>query len=75
MSEIMKRLAAGLNRQYGRVVGRPMPWRMIDALVTLEETLEKREDGPAPRPTAAPVDTPRQQPSATTPPPLPQTKR
>lgn len=38
----MKHLAARLHRQYGSMVRRPMPWRMIDALVSLEERLEER---------------------------------
>lgn len=42
MSEIVKHLAARLHRHYGSVVRRPMPWRMIDVLVSLEERLEER---------------------------------
>lgn len=43
MSDLLKHLAERLNRQYNAIVGRPMPWRMIDALSTLEEKLEERE--------------------------------
>jgi hypothetical protein len=40
MSQILKHLGDSLRRTYGTVVGRPMPWKMIDKLATLEEKCE-----------------------------------
>jgi hypothetical protein len=40
----MKNLGAELQRRFGALVRRPMSWRMIDALVTLEEACERREE-------------------------------
>jgi hypothetical protein len=44
MNEIMKNLGAELQRRFGALVRPPMSWRMIDALVTLEEACERREE-------------------------------
>lgn len=40
MTEIVKYLGDTLRRYYGTVVERPMPWSIIDKLVTLEEKAE-----------------------------------
>jgi hypothetical protein len=42
MNEVLTYLAERLRSHYARVVRQPMPWRMIDALSNLEETLEQR---------------------------------
>lgn len=44
MSEILKYLGASLRRTFGTVVERPMPWKMIDKLATLEEKCEGPEE-------------------------------
>jgi hypothetical protein len=44
MSEILKYLGDSLRRTFGTVVERPMPWKMIDKLASLEERCE-RTDG------------------------------
>lgn len=41
MNEILKSFGGALHRYYNAVLQRPMPWRMIDALVSLEETCER----------------------------------
>lgn len=41
MSDMLKFLGSELNRIYSAVVGKPMSWRMIDALVSIEEASEK----------------------------------
>lgn len=45
MNQVLKSLGAALRSVYGTIVLKPMPWRMIDRLATLEETCE-REDKP-----------------------------
>lgn len=53
MNEVLKYLGATLRRYYGVVVQRPIPWRMIDRLESLEERCERAAgdgDGAAPRP-------------------------
>jgi hypothetical protein len=42
MNGMLKYLSQTLNRYYGAVVQQPMPWKVIDKLVTLEEAEEKR---------------------------------
>lgn len=44
MTDIMKYLGGTLHRVYDAVVQRPMPWRMIDKLSSLEEAEEAREE-------------------------------
>ena len=44
MSDIMKYLGSTLHRVYDAVVQRPMPWRMIDKLSSLEEAEEARTE-------------------------------
>jgi hypothetical protein len=58
MSEILKYLGGTLHRVYGAVVQRPMPWRMIDTLVSLEEAEEeaRRRETTGGRGTAGPVN-------------------
>lgn len=52
MNEVLTSLGATLRRVYGAIVRKPMPWRMIDTLATLEETCERESpprdavDGP-----------------------------
>jgi hypothetical protein len=53
MSEMLKYLSKMLNRYYGAVVEQPMPWKVIDKLVTLEEVEENR---PTNEPARAPHD-------------------
>jgi len=55
MNEVLKYLGAMLRRTYGAVVERPMPWRMIDKLATLEEKEERAESSSR----TAPPDTER----------------
>lgn len=43
MTEMLKYLSGGLRRYYDAIVQRPMPWRMIDKLASLEEADERRE--------------------------------
>ncbi len=40
MSEFVRHLGETLRRYYGAVVNRPMPWKMIDKLASLEESSE-----------------------------------
>lgn len=42
MREILKHISGALHRTYNSVVQRPMPWRMIDKLASLEEAEERR---------------------------------
>ncbi|WBT39726.1 hypothetical protein [Hyphomicrobium sp. DMF-1] len=44
MTEMLKHLGGELRRYYDAIVQRPMPWRMIDKLATLEEADERRGD-------------------------------
>ena len=44
MTDIMKYLGGALHRVYDAVVQRPMPWRMIDKLSSLEEAEEAQEE-------------------------------
>lgn len=43
MNEVLKSLGDTLRRAYNSVVQKPMPWRMIDKLATLDEACERRE--------------------------------
>jgi hypothetical protein len=47
MNEMVKLLAERLHGHYERILREPMPWRMIDALASVEEMLEAREEGRA----------------------------
>lgn len=47
MNEILKYLGDVLRRTYGAIVEKPMPWRMIDKLATLEEVEERDAKGQA----------------------------
>mgnify|MGYP001435104471 CR=1 FL=1 len=47
MNEILKYLGDVLRRTYGVIVEKPMPWRMIDKLATLEEVEEREAKGQA----------------------------
>lgn len=42
MNETLKRLGLELRRRYREVLRRPMNWRMIDAMVRLEEIDEQK---------------------------------
>jgi hypothetical protein len=44
MTDLVKYLGSTLHRVYDAVVQRPMPWRMIDKLSSLEEAEEARAD-------------------------------
>lgn len=60
MSDIVKYLGNTLHRVYDAVVQRPMPWRMIDKLSSLEEAEEAqaeqlRKAGIDPDPLGAPA--------------------
>lgn len=44
MNDVLKSLGATLRRVYGAMVQKPMTWRMIDRLATLEETESKPRD-------------------------------
>ncbi|MCC7251786.1 hypothetical protein [Hyphomicrobium sp.] len=41
MNEILKYLGGALRRTYDAIIERPLPWRMIDKLVSLEERCER----------------------------------
>jgi hypothetical protein len=43
MSDFLAYLGDKLRRTYETIVEKPMPWRMIDTLATLEETCERRD--------------------------------
>lgn len=43
MNEVLKSLGDALRRAYNSVVQKPMPWRMIDKLATLDEACEQRQ--------------------------------
>lgn len=43
MNQTLKYLSDSLRRTFGTVVGRPMPWNMIDKLASLEEKCERTE--------------------------------
>lgn len=43
MSEFLKYLGEALHRHYDAVLQQPMPWNMIDKLVSLEEACEVPE--------------------------------
>lgn len=45
MRKSLEHIGAELRRYYSAIVGRPMSWRMIDALVTLEEADERERAG------------------------------
>ncbi len=47
MNETLKRIGLELQRRTRHVLRRPMNWRMIDAVVRLEETEEAARDGNA----------------------------
>jgi hypothetical protein len=40
MTDMLKFLGQTLSTYYGAIVRQPMPWRVIDTLVTLEEAEE-----------------------------------
>lgn len=42
MKDFLKYLTGAMHRAYDSVVQRPMPWRMIDTLTSLEEAEEER---------------------------------
>jgi hypothetical protein len=42
MNNFRKYLTGAMHRAYDSVVQRPMPWRMIDTLTSLEEAEEAR---------------------------------
>jgi hypothetical protein len=42
MTEMLKYLGSELHRYYNAIAQRPMPWRMIDKLATLEEVCEQK---------------------------------
>jgi hypothetical protein len=44
MTNVTKYLGGALHRVYDAVVRRPMPWRMIDKLSSLEEAEEALEE-------------------------------
>ena len=44
MTDMLKYLGRTLSHYYGAIVQQPMPWRVIDRLVTLEEVEEKEVD-------------------------------
>lgn len=45
MKDFLKYLNGAMHRAYDSVVQRPMPWRMIDTLTSLEEAEEARARG------------------------------
>ena len=44
MADFMKYLGGALHRVYDAVVQRPLPWRMIDKLSSLEEAEEAQQE-------------------------------
>lgn len=60
MPEFLKYLGGKLRGTYDRVVGKPLPWSMIDKLAALDERGEQSAAGDAGRATPArPSDEPR----------------
>lgn len=47
MNNRMKWLQSELRKRYERALRMPMNWRMIDAIVTLEEADERKSRAPA----------------------------
>lgn len=41
MHEVLKYLGGALRRTYDKVVGKPLPWSMIDKLESLDERAER----------------------------------
>jgi hypothetical protein len=47
MSDVLSYIGGELRRVYQAVVRRPLPWRMIDALETLDDNVEADRSGKA----------------------------
>ena len=50
MPEVIKYLGSALRRTYDKVVGKPLPWSMIDKLESLDERAGQRADDASPDP-------------------------
>jgi hypothetical protein len=58
MSEVLKYLGSALRRTYDKVVGKPLPWSMIDKLESIDERAGQRADRSSPDPTRRADDAP-----------------